>query len=279
MEGEVHLSALSVETQKWIIRLVEKQKKVELSFISAAIDVPEEDLITNAEKMGLMVEGESLVISQHSVPATFPSIGSLVLREITSETVFCPKCGADNIFKLSKEGKKLTYFCRRCSTILNNFWNGYAKGQYGLANCTTCQQSSFSDLRYCISCGSHMRRVSRSKKAKSVGRYVANLAEDLFVANYCTCDSSASGRRIRQEFRGRDPERKAFYGSIIAGVILGILGMIFFLVSFSKGFDTSSSFWDAICFISWILFGLSFIAMCAFPPIIFMIAVRKNIRK
>ncbi len=279
MEGEVHLNELSDETQKWIIRLVDKQKKVELSFISAAIDVSEKDLITNAEKMGLMVEGDSLVLSPHSVPATFTSKGFLELREITGETVFCPKCGADNIFKLSKEGKKLTYFCRRCSTVLNNFWNGYTRGQYSLAKCTTCQQSSFSELRYCISCGSHLRKVSRSKKAKSGGKYVANLAGDLFAANYCTCDSSAFGRRIKQELRGRDSERKAFYGSIIAGVVLSIVGMIFFFVSFAIGFDSSSNFWDAICFISWILFGLSFIVMCALPPIIFMIAVRKNIQE
>ncbi|NPE09408.1 MAG: hypothetical protein GNW80_14070 [Asgard group archaeon] len=273
------MSELSVETQKWIIRLVEKQKKVELSFISAAIDVPKEDLITNAEKMGLMIEDESLVLSPHSVPPTFTSPGSLVLREMTGETVFCPKCGADNIFKLSKDGQKLMYFCRRCSTVLNNFWNGYTNGQYSLARCTTCQQPSFSSLKYCISCGVTIERETRVKQVKKSGAYVTDVVGDLFAPSYCTGDRYSSRNRIRQELEGRDKERKTFYASLIIGIVLGVLGAIFFFVSLSIGWHSSGGLFDTICFLSWIFFGLSTFFMCCIPPIAFIIAVRKNIRR
>ena len=79
------------------------------------------------------------------------------LRSLTDNFVFCPKCGMENSFKLSKEGKKLIYFCKKCKSILNNYWDGYTKKQYSVTNCSTCQQPTFKDLKYCISCGSIQR--------------------------------------------------------------------------------------------------------------------------
>ncbi|NHJ32734.1 MAG: zinc ribbon domain-containing protein [Asgard group archaeon] len=75
------------------------------------------------------------------------------LRSLTADYVFCPKCGAENAFNLSRAGKQLNYFCKRCSIKLNNYWTEFQNGQQLLANCKNCQQLTFESAKYCIYCG------------------------------------------------------------------------------------------------------------------------------
>lgn len=102
------------------------------------------------------------------------------VRSLTDDFVFCPKCGTKNIFKLSRTGTQLNYFCERCSEKLNDYWEGAFTGQLSIAMCKACQQSTFEELKYCVSCGSIQRRVAR-KRAREISKTIGDsqLKEDI----------------------------------------------------------------------------------------------------
>ena len=71
-------------------------------------------------------------------------------RYLTDSYVFCPKCGMQNTFTLSRTGAELIYFCRRCSEKLTDLWKGVRSGKLYVANCDSCRQLTFAELKYCI---------------------------------------------------------------------------------------------------------------------------------
>lgn len=93
------------------------------------------------------------------------------LRSLTTSYVFCPKCGKKNTFELSNSGSQLVYFCSRCSAKLNAFWESHQDGEMIIVNCKSCQQLTFKDLKYCISCGSQQKAVVR-KRSKVISSQV-----------------------------------------------------------------------------------------------------------
>ncbi|NHJ33024.1 MAG: hypothetical protein FK732_09180 [Asgard group archaeon] len=103
-----------------------------------------------------------------------------LVRSLTDDFVFCPKCGTKNIFRLGRDGSELRYFCERCSERLNDFWDSAQAGQLLITGCESCQQSTFAKLKYCISCGSIQRRVAR-KRAQEISSTIGDsqLKEDI----------------------------------------------------------------------------------------------------
>ena len=96
------------------------------------------------------------------------------LRSLTDSFVYCPKCGTKNTFKLSGSGKQLVYFCMRCSSKLNTYWDRHQIGEIMIANCKSCQQKTFKDLKYCISCGLQQRAVA-AKRSRELSRTTLDL--------------------------------------------------------------------------------------------------------
>ena len=105
------------------------------------------------------------------------------IRSLTDDFIFCPKCGTRNLFRLGKSGTELNYFCERCSDKLNDYWEGAHTGQMEIDMCYTCQQSTFKELKYCVSCGSIQKLVAH-KRAKEISRAMGDdqLSEDIRVA-------------------------------------------------------------------------------------------------
>lgn len=116
------------------------------------------------------------------------------LRNLTDSFVFCPKCGKRNIFKLSSEGKEFIYFCKRCSAKLNAYWDSHQNGEMVIANCRSCQQPTFKELKYCITCGSQQLAVAR-KRSREISKHIPDSGTDdfeeaLVVFDCCTYRSS-----------------------------------------------------------------------------------------
>ncbi|NHJ32674.1 MAG: hypothetical protein FK732_07420 [Asgard group archaeon] len=103
------------------------------------------------------------------------------LRNLTDDFVFCPKCGTRNVFKLSRAGTELKYFCERCNERLNDYWEGAQSEQLSIAECKSCLQPTFEELKYCISCGSIQRKVAR-KRAKEISSAIGDGEMDGDVA-------------------------------------------------------------------------------------------------
>lgn len=165
------MNEISIETQEWIIKLVKKQKKVELGFISRATDVSVEDIIKNADKMGLIADGECLLCPTYHDTVLIESKTEFersLIREITDGDVFCPKCGKRNNFSFGKPGETTNYYCAYCHGWLNYYWEEYQKGEITLNNCEACQQPTFDQEKFCISCG----LVQRSYKPKYISKPV-----------------------------------------------------------------------------------------------------------
>lgn len=99
------------------------------------------------------------------------------IRNITANYVFCPKCGMKNTFEISKTGTSLNYFCMRCSTKLNPYWESYYDGEIAISNCRVCQQLTFKYLKYCISCGSQQRAVVR-KRSREISKHFPDIRTD-----------------------------------------------------------------------------------------------------
>lgn len=156
---------ISTETQKWIIRLVKKQKKVELDFISRATEVPVEEIIKNAEKMGLYTDGECLFCPSHpDAQLLLSKKEEIPFRKITDDFVFCPKCGKKNTFSFGEPNEETNYYCAYCQCWLNFYWTEYIHGKTSLDTCEACQQQTFTQGKFCISCGSyqsHYKPVAR----------------------------------------------------------------------------------------------------------------------
>jgi len=75
------------------------------------------------------------------------------IQSLTGSFVCCPQCGTRNIFELGKDKQELTYFCKRCSSKLNDFWQSYRQGNMDIDYCRNCGQPTFKAFKYCISCG------------------------------------------------------------------------------------------------------------------------------
>ncbi|NHJ33439.1 MAG: hypothetical protein FK732_11305 [Asgard group archaeon] len=140
------MKEFSKETQEWIIKLVQKQRKVELNFISKAIDASIEDIIKNAVNMNLIVDGEFLISPESLVEKA-------QIRELTDEFVFCPKCGKKNVFSFG-ELESTNYYCAFCQAWLNYYWSEYKQDKVSLKTCEACQQQTFVQGKFCITCGS-----------------------------------------------------------------------------------------------------------------------------
>ena len=91
------------------------------------------------------------------------------LRSLTDTFIFCPKCGMKNTFELSKTGQELNYFCKRCSSKLNPYWDSHQNGEIAIVNCKSCQQATFKKLKYCISCGLQRKAVA-AKRSREISK-------------------------------------------------------------------------------------------------------------
>ena len=69
---------------------------------------------------------------------------------------------------------RIIYFCPRCSSNLNNIWDKFYEGQLTDIPCKSCQQPTFEEHKYCISCGEihykgkDQRQISYGRKAISI---------------------------------------------------------------------------------------------------------------
>ena len=143
-------------------------------------------------------------------------------RSLTDGYVFCPKCGTKNQFRLSSSSTELNYFCERCSEKLNDYWEGVYTGQIEIALCNTCQQSTFKELKYCVSCGSIQRLVAH-KRAKKISKALGEdqLTEDLRKAAFgdegiFTTSSRYSKKRILL----------SIFLTIIVAVVAGVIYLL-----------------------------------------------------
>ncbi|MEA2069743.1 MAG: hypothetical protein U9O98_00480 [Asgard group archaeon] len=75
------------------------------------------------------------------------------LRKLRSDFVFCPKCGAKNIFSNAPPTRTI-FFCQRCSTKISDYWEAYRNEKLLIDNCDSCGHLTFTPFRYCIFCGS-----------------------------------------------------------------------------------------------------------------------------
>jgi len=90
---------------------------------------------------------------------------STLLRELISEFVFCPKCGAKNNFS-SASPTQTSFFCQRCSTKISDYWESYQRGKMQIVGCELCGQQTFGSLKYCISCGEIKEKVAQIRSEK-----------------------------------------------------------------------------------------------------------------
>jgi len=152
------------------------------------------------------------------------------LRTLTASYIFCPKCGNKNAFSLSSSGSQLVYFCSRCSVKLNTFWDDYYEDEMIIANCRSCQQLTFKDLKYCISCGSQQRAVAlkRSKAISSqIPDFTMNQDDELQVA--CNCCVYGLIDTIIGVVLGRSTQRR-YRNWLIAVSFFMCIAIIIFLV-------------------------------------------------
>jgi len=153
-----------------------------------------------------------------------------LLRSLTDDFVFCPKCGHRNTFELSETGTQLVYFCKRCSAKLNVYWDSYQNGEIVIANCKSCQQVTFKELKYCISCGSQQRAVAlkRSKAISSqIPDFTMNQDDELQVA--CNCCVYGLIDTIIGVVLGRSTQRR-YRNWLIAVSFFMCIATIIFLV-------------------------------------------------
>lgn len=168
------MNEISTDIQAWIIKLVKKQKKIELSFISAATEVSEKDLIANAEKMGLYTDGECFFCPSHPDVRLLMSekekipLSEIHFRKITDDFVFCPKCGKKNSFSFGVSGEEPEYYCAYCHNWLNYYWKEYQHGKLLLVICDKCMQNTFDQEKYCITCGSVQKTFKLQKQSARI---------------------------------------------------------------------------------------------------------------
>ena len=104
------------------------------------------------------------------------------LRNLTDSYVFCPKCGANNNFELSKKGTLLNYFCKICGTKLNDYWEDFQNDLITVTDCVNCKQYTFEEPIFCISCGLPKWVFQVSKKTVSESSSFGKESEErLFI--------------------------------------------------------------------------------------------------
>jgi len=104
------------------------------------------------------------------------------LRNLTDSYVFCPKCGANNNFELSKKGTLLNYFCKICGTRLNDYWEDFQNNLITVIDCVNCKQYTFEESKFCISCGLPKWAFQVSKKTVSESSSFGKESEEgLFI--------------------------------------------------------------------------------------------------
>ncbi|MGC9780669.1 MAG: hypothetical protein HZR80_15610 [Candidatus Heimdallarchaeota archaeon] len=139
------------------------------------------------------------------------------LRELTDDFVFCPKCGTKNSFEIRQTEIKLKHFCKRCSARLNDFWDKFYDGKLTDACCKACQQPTFEEHKYCISCGEiHYKATGKDQRQiiKSKNRNVISIYDVLF---FLCCAGSCTGRpAIDNRFKTQRKSERIIIGVIIA---------------------------------------------------------------
>lgn len=158
---------------------------------------------------------------------------SVQLRSLTASYVFCPKCGNKNVLDLSSSGSQLVYFCSRCSTKLNTFWDSYHEGEMIIANCRSCQQLTFKNLKYCISCGLQQRAVAL-KRSRAISSQIPDTSIDenerLQVA--CNCCVYGLFDTIIGVVLGRSTQRRYRNWLFIVSSFMCIATIIFLVIWF-----------------------------------------------
>lgn len=83
------------------------------------------------------------------------------IRSLVGNDIFCPKCGTENYFELEKNSIILDHFCKKCNVKLNVFWETYQDGYMPVENCEACEELTFNDQKFCISCGLTKAMIER----------------------------------------------------------------------------------------------------------------------
>jgi len=156
------------------------------------------------------------------------------LRSLTDSFVFCPKCGKRNTYELSRSGAQLIYFCKRCSAKLNAYWDSHQNGEMTTSFCRSCQQPTFKDLKYCITCGSQQKEVV-VKRSGEISRTLRDKVIDGDEATLAACDCCMYGPLdalfgvIFRRGLKRLP-KSCLYVFLAVMLIIGILLIVFYFM-------------------------------------------------
>lgn len=77
------------------------------------------------------------------------------LREKNSELIYCPFCGKLNLFKYKAQEERFEFRCKRCNKSLDNYRDEHLDEKHKVRICQNCSHPTFSDLEFCINCGSN----------------------------------------------------------------------------------------------------------------------------
>jgi len=231
--GGCSLNEISVEIQQQIIKMVEERKKLPIGFISTITQIPKELIDTNAEIMGLISDGEFLLVTEKYNPVIFVQKIS-EFRDLLADFVFCPKCGTKNSFIDNPFATR--HFCVRCSVILDKFWEDYLNGITTPSNCIICNQLTFQKLKYCISCGQmhNKKKIITKKQDLSLKRAIEE--NEIENPEYDIFGRIGRSRRLTKFeiwLNGFPKKQRIIIGSlIIAGIIVIMIILIHLALNF-----------------------------------------------
>jgi len=222
------LNEISVEVQQQIIKLVEERKKLSLDFISTITQIPKELIDTSAEIMGLISDGEFLLIPEKYDPVIFVQQKS-ELRDLLADFIFCPKCGTKNSFIDNPFATR--HFCVRCSVILDKFWEDYLNGNAIPSNCKICHQLTFQKLKYCTSCGQiHNRKKTVIKKQDLALKRA--IEEDVKTNPHYYCFGRIGNRKGTTKFEiwlnSFPRKQRIIIVILLFGVIFAIMSILYY---------------------------------------------------
>ncbi|GAH04093.1 unnamed protein product [marine sediment metagenome] len=169
------------------------------------------------------------------------------LRELTSEYVFCPKCGTKNNFS-SASKTQTSFFCLRCSSKIGNYWENYLSGKILTFNCELCSKLTFKSLKYCISCGEINIKTSQIR-SEIISEKVTSKRSRFF------------SNKIRLSF--------------LLGAVLFVVGGILAIVGFIQSFGSYYIIYEVLIYIGVILVGAS-IALLTIVPVILIIRIARG---
>jgi len=165
------------------------------------------------------------------------------LRVLTSENVYCPKCGEVNNFSIATSDQT-NFICQGCEVNIGDFWVAYKQKRLSVILCTYCNQPTFAIYRFCINCGS-LKEQSELTQPRTIKIKVPKTKRH-------TVSTDKIETRIKT--------------SLVFGAILSLIGLIIMMATFLEGGDT-------IFIVCLVLIGIGLIFMLLIPGLLFILLI------